>query len=406
MKILFLTQYFYPDVASTGQLLSELAKGLSEKNVLVEVITAAPSYSYKIPSLKKENYFKVKIKRIWSFRLSKNNRVGQILNSTTFFANAFVKLIIKKNLSNLLIVSNPPFLPFLGIFLKKLKGVKFIFLIHDVFPEKAVKLNYLNQNSLIVKFWNFMDRKLLFSASKIVVLSETMKVLIEKKFDKIGLTEKEKISVIHNWADEEFIKPSEEKSIEFRKEYNLGEKFIIQYSGNLGASYELEKIIEVAETLKNEEYIFLIIGDGVKKNKLMKMRADKNLSNIIFLPYLEKNLLPYSLVSTDISLITYESKLEGLLMPSKLYTILASGKPVIALCKKGSEIDRIIVESECGFTIDNDLEEFAEKIRDLANNRVLRERLGKNARKYFEMNYTLKKSIGEYYSIIKDLYKE
>jgi len=403
MEIIILTQYFYPDVASTGQLLSELSKGLSEKNVNVEVITAAPSYSYKIPALKKENYFNVNIKRIWSIRLSKNNRFGQIVNSTTFFTNALLKLIFRKNLSNLLLVSNPPFLPFLGYIMQKFKGIKFIYLVHDVFPEKAVKLDYLKEDSIFIKLWKYMDRKLLISASKIVVLSESMKLVMERKFDTMKVSGKHKIVMIHNWADEEFIKPSETKAETFRKKYNLQDKFLIQYSGNLGASYDLEKILEVAKSFKNENYCFLLIGDGVKKNKLMKMKNDYKLTKVLFLPYLEKSMLPYSLVSPDISVITYEEKLEGLLMPSKLYTILASGTPVIVLCKKGSEVDKIITEAECGFTVNDNIKEFEEKISFLANNKEIRDKFGKNARAFFEKNYTLRKSVDEYYSIIKEL---
>ncbi len=403
MNILILSQYFYPDIASTGQLLTELSVGLSRKKIDVDVITASPSYSYKIPASKKEEYFNVKIKRIWSLRLSKNNRTGQILNSTSFFLNVFFNLLFRKDLSNLLIVSNPPFLPFMGYIFNKIRGAKFIFLVHDVFPEKAVKLNYISKGGLLERLWKFMDVKILKSSSAIIVLSETMKSVMIKKFELLNIPGKEKIKIIHNWADEDFIKPCLTGDNIFRKEYNLKDKFVIQYSGNLGASYDLEKIIEVAKITDNKEIVFLFIGDGVKKPVLEKLKSDYNLTNVIFLPYLEKAKLPFSLTSADVSVLTYEERLEGLLMPSKLYTILASGTPVIALCKKGSEIDKIINEAGCGFSVYDSIEEFKEKIDILYSDKELCRKLGNNSRKYFEKNHTLGRSVDSYYSVIEEL---
>lgn len=405
MNILILTQYFYPDVASTGQLLTELSVGLSSKKIDVEVITASPSYSYRIPASKNEDYLNVKIKRVWSMRLSKNNRFGQIMNSVTFFTSVFLNLLFKKDLSNLLIVSNPPFLPLMGYIFHKIKGVKFIYLVHDVFPDKAIKLNYISKNSFIETFWKIIDQKILKSASIIIVLGETMKSVITKKFERLNIPGKEKIRIIHNWADEDFIKPCEAYGKIFREEYELGDKFIVQYSGNLGASYDLEKIMEVAKITVNENIVFMFIGDGIKKQKLQQFKSDNNLKNVIFLPYLEKAKLPYSLNCADISLLTYEEKLEGLLMPSKLYTILATGTPVIALCKKGSEIDNIITEADCGFSVYDNIVEFNEQIEMLYKDKELRKVLGTNARKYFESNHTLERSVNLYYDAVEELNK-
>lgn len=403
MDILILTQYFYPDIASTGQLLTELSIELSKKGINVGILSGYPSYSYKIPSSRNENYYSVKIKRLWSTRLNKNRLTGQIFNAVTFFTNTFIHLLKRNDKAPLLIVSNPPFLPFLGYFINRFQKKKFIFLVHDVFPEKAVKLNYISPEGFLYRIWKHFDEKIMNSAEFVIVLSESMKNVMKDKFLEMKIADTDKIKVINNWADGNFIQPSEEKGNIFKSEYDLQDKFVIQYSGNLGASYDLEKIIDVAKITKDKDILYLFIGGGIKKPRLEQLTKINNLNNVKFIPYLDKSKLPYSLNSADISLLTYEENLEGLLMPSKLYTIMASGKPIIALCKPDSEISNILKKAECGFTINKDIDEFIEKINLLKSDICLRKRMGENSRKYFEENYTIEKSVEEYCKVIEKI---
>lgn len=399
--IRILTQYFYPDVASTGQLLSELAFSLADKGLNVSALTAFPSYSYKIDAKKSEVFKNVKISRLWTTKLNKNTKLGQLFNSITFFLNIFFHLFFSLSKIPLLIVSNPPFLPVVGYLIKKLKGIEYIYLIHDVFPEKAYKLNYIAEKSIFIKIWTFFDRKVLANASAVIVLSDAMKKVIETKMDKYSLPEINKVSVIHNWADGDFIKPLDKSLNTFITKNNLSDKFIVQYSGNLGASYDLEVVIETANLIKEENIIFLFIGDGVKKNKLERMVQNFNLKNVIFLPYQPKSELPFSLTAPSVSIVTYENYLEGLLMPSKLYTTLAAGVPVVGLCYNNSEVARIIKEAECGFIVEgNNANQFYSSIMNIKNDFETQKRLGSNSRKYFEQNFTLDIAVKKYFDII------
>ncbi|MBV6479466.1 MAG: hypothetical protein HGGPFJEG_02240 [Ignavibacteria bacterium] len=403
MKVLILTQYFYPDIASTGQLLTELSVELSKLGIIVEVITGYPSYSYKIPSSQKEDYYSVKIRRIWSTRLNKNKLIGQITNSITFFTNALLYLIRNKTKTPLLIVSNPPFLPFLGYLINKIQGKKFIFLVHDVFPEKAVKLDYIKRGGILHKIWKLVDYKILSSAEFVIVLSETMKAVILNKLKFMNINNTERVLKINNWADGNFIYPSTQKGENFKSENRIGDKFIVLYSGNLGASYELEKIIEAAVKTKDEKILYVFIGDGVKKNKLENLSREHKLTNVKFFPYLDKSVLPFSLNSADISILTYEENLEGLLMPSKLYTILASGKPIIALCRPDSEVSKIIEAANCGFTVYKDTDEFVRRVMMIKDNTELRKKMGDNSRIYFEKFFSINNSVMVYRDLIEKL---
>lgn len=399
--IRILTQYFYPDVASTGQLLSELALGLVEKKISVSVLTAFPSYSYKISAQKRENFKKVNILRLWTTKFNKNTKLGQLFNSSTFFLNIFLHLLFSSSKAPLLIVSNPPFLPIVGYLIKKLRNVNYIYLIHDVYPEKAYKLKYTSEENIFIKIWALFDKKVIENASSIVVLSESMKKVVYNKIENYRIDKAKKIIVIHNWADGEFIKPLQRSENLFVQKNSLENKFVILYSGNIGASYDLEVVIETANIIKDENVLFLFIGDGVKKNSLEYLVEEHGIKNVMFMPYQLKEMLPYSLTCPSISVVTYESSLEGLLMPSKLYTTLASGVPVVGLCLKNSEVGRIIEEAECGVIIEgNKAEEFAEYILKLKNDVLLQRKLGENARKYFENNFTLEIAVNKYYNLL------
>lgn len=401
-NIRILSQYFYPDVASTGQLLTELAIGLEEKGVNVNVLTAKPTYAGKLDAPKKEKYKSVNIRRLRAFRMNKNSKKGQIFNSISFFIRAFIYLLFSSSKSPLLIVSNPPFLPMMGYFIYKLRRIKYIILIHDVFPEKAIKLNYITEGSFLAKFWKYWDKKSLDNASSVIVISETMKNNLVGKFINYGLRNSEKVTVIHNWANEDFIKPINNDDNIFLKEHSLLDKFIVLYSGNLGASYELEIIINAAKKTLNDDIFYLFIGDGVKKQKLQKMTSDNSLNNVKFLPYQKKEMLPFSLTAASVSIVTYEKIMEGLLMPSKLYTTLASGRAVIAFCEDGSEVSNIVSSAGCGFSVDtSNVENFIEKVVFLKNNPEERCQMGKNARDYFEKTFTLKHSLSKYLELIK-----
>ena len=402
--IRILSQYFYPDVASTGQLLTELSLGLAGKDIVVEVITAKPTYAGKLHAPKREVYNGINIRRLKTTRFNKNTKGGQIFNSISFFARTFFYLLFKSSKKPLMLVSNPPFLPFMGYLIYKLRGINYVILVHDVFPEKAIRLNYIPKKGFTAWAWTLLDKKSLQKTSGIIAISESMKSNIENKLVKYNFKTQKDITVIHNWADAEFIKPIDNDENTFIKENSLGGKFIIQYSGNIGASYELEVLVEAARSITDSDVLFLFIGDGVKKKKLSAMAENYSLKNVMFLPYQKRTMLPHSLTAASVSIITYEKEMEGLLMPSKLYTTLASGKPVISFCTEDSEVGKIICHASCGFSINPDnVKELLEKISFLRNNPEERDRMGKNARKYFEENFTLEHSLEKYINVIKKL---
>lgn len=404
-RITIISQYFYPDIATTGQLLLELSLGLVKNNIMVNIVTAFPTYDSNIQAVSKENFNGIQIRRVWSTRFDKNTKRGKIVNSLTFFFSSLLYVFFTNRKSPLLIVSNPPFLPLVGCLCTVLQKRKFVYLVHDVYPDIAIQLGYLSENSYVSKTWKVINRLMLHYASRIVVLSDSMKDIIINKVRTIEReTLKTKIEIIHNWADENFIKPVAKEANKFVIQHQLSENFIVLYSGNLGLFHKLETIIEAAKRMNNPKIKFLFIGEGGKKHKLQRMVTEYKLKNVEFYPYVSREELPYSLTSADLAVVSLEKNIEGLAMPSKLYSLMAAGVPIAAFCDEVSDIAKIIHEAQCGYVLNqDDVDGFVSVLNMLVSNPSLVRQFGNNSRKYFESHFTFEQALEKYCKIVKSL---
>lgn len=401
VKLSILTQYFHPDVAATGQLLTELSFGLIKLNCKVIVYTAQPSYHYRTKEKSFEVFNGAEIHRLWSTKLNKNTRLGKVVNSITFFVSVLGKLLIHNDGSLLMIVSNPPFLPLIGYFLKIFKRRKYIWLVNDVYPDIAVTLNYLKKGGIIERLWHMINSLIFKKASAVIVLSDTMYDTLMKKFQSIESADQRSIYVIHNWVDEQFIKPIPKKESLFAIQNNLTDKFVVLYSGNMGISHDLETIIYAAAHLQDKNIDFIFIGDGAKRQSLVDLVRQLNISNVKFFPYQSRDYLPHSLTCSDVSIVTLEKNIDGLSMPSKLYSILATGRPVLALVESNSEVAKIIQNAKSGTIVSqSDVDSVIKVIMEYYSDptRIIIE--GNNGRKYLEEHFTLEKSSKKYHEII------
>jgi glycosyltransferase involved in cell wall biosynthesis len=406
MKFRILSQYYPPDTATTGVLLSELTAGLRSKGHEIEVITAQPTYNPEISAKSREAADGVTVLRLWSTRIDKNTLAGKVLNSSTFVVSVLLRLFVSSDrTSPLLIVSNPPFLPIVGFILCKLRKVPFVFLVHDVYPDIAIRLGYLDAGGIVQWCWNRLNAMILRASAHIVVLSGAMKVVVATKMTLAGVHDPlARLTVIHNWAHGDFIRPIEKHDNFFLRKYSFAGKFIVQYSGNLGLFHELENVVEAASKVHDQEFVFLFIGEGGKKTKLEKMVTDYGLSNVQFLPFQDSLMLPHSLAAADVAIVSLEEGIDGLAMPSKLYTIMASGTPVVAFCDPNSDIADILNVSQSGFVFrHDDIDGFVAKLKELKGDRLLLQRMKINARLYFEEHFTFEMALVQYEKILLSL---
>lgn len=402
VKISFLSQYFFPELISTGQLLTELAEDLVDQGCSVIAVAGQPTYyeSSRVPP--EMEHRGIKILRVGNSQLEKNSVAGKILNSTTFFLGAIRRSLILSEDTVILVVTNPPILPFVPYLLSFLRKQKYVCLIHDVYPDIAVRLGYLRKNGVIYWLWERMNQKMMHGAAAVIVLGRDMEEKIREKLDR---SEWGKIRMIPNWSDEDAVRPVGKGENPFLQEIGLSPStFIVQYSGNMGLSHGMETIIEAASRLQDIPVRFLFIGGGGKRDKIGKMVTDLGLENVLFLPYQPKEKLRYSLSCSDVSLVSLAEGVEGLSVPSKYYGILASGRPVIALMAERSEVAMSIRESGCGYVVPpGNPDALAERIRYLFDNPDAVREMGKKARQSLERNYSRRVVAEKYLDLLREV---
>ena len=398
-KLLIITQYFPPDYAATGQLIQELARNLGENDVRVNIFTGQPGYAFEqeqAPDLEIEN--NLTIRRSRTAQMGSRRIRARALNGIIFTLRSAWAIFRNAHKNDaVLLTTAPPFLAIAGYLANLCLGTEYICLVYDLYPDAVVELGIISQNNLITKFWNFVNRKVWQRSKKIVVLSDTMKQRITDKHPLVA----DKISVIHNWADADWIKPLQKQQNWFARQHGIDRKFTILYSGNMGRCHDIDTILGAIKLLKDEPVQFVFIGAGAKYEPSRQTIADLKLNNCTFLPYQDKANLPYSLTACDLALVSIASGLEGVVAPSKLYGIMAAGKAIAAICEPHSYLRQVVDDAGCGAYFDNNCsQQLADFIMTLANNPQLANDMGNAGRKYMVENFTPKIIARQYCEVL------
>lgn len=379
--IIFFTQLYYPDITTTATIMTGLSEHLASYGHKIEIVCSQPTYIVKRKCLKKEIRNKVSIRRIRSFLFDKNNNLGRILNSTSCFFNMLVHIFNIDENSLLVFNTNPALLPLLGFIIKKIRKQRYLVLVHDLWPELPANIGMIRNKGLLYKIIDFLMKESFMYANGIIAISNKMKERILEKVPK----KKDNIYVIHNWANENKLYPIEKAKIRKIEDLGLNSKKIVMYSGNLGRYQPLEVMIGAANELKDrKDIMFLFVGNGGKKMKIESMAKSMDLNNIKFLPFQPLERLSESLSMADVSLMGILPENEGVIMPSKLYSLLAVGKPIICVSDSNSEVADILYQSGAGLQSSvRDPKELAGKILAIFEDPKKAMEMGQSGRKYF-----------------------
>ena len=399
IKLSVITQFFPPDYAPTGQLIEELVRHLEQQGVDIEVFTSQPGYAFETSIASPvEQFSGVRIKRSRTAQLCPQRIRGKAINGILFTLRAaFYLLSAARHRNVVLVTTAPPFLPVLGYLAHIFLGISYVCVLYDLYPDIAIALGVIPKNQWLARFWRVINRQILRKAKGIVVLSPAMKRQVVANCPEVA----NKISVIHSWADPEWIVPIAKKDNWFAQQYNIVNKFTVLYSGNMGRCHDIHTILEAAKYLKDEQIQFLCIGGGVKREELIEEVNRLGLRNFLFLPYQKKQVLPYSLTACDLSLVSVDTGMESLVAPSKLYPALATGRPVAVICPRHSYLRQMIADANCGDTFENaDSYELAEFIRLLSCDRRQAERMGSAARQYLQSDFTPDVISKQYFEVL------
>jgi len=380
-SLIFLTQLYYPDNATTAVIMTELAEDLASYGLNVKVICAQPTYLVKKHCPKKGIRNKVVIKRIWTFLFDKNKILGRMLNSISCFIIMLAKLFLTEKNALLVFNTNPALLPLLGFIGRKLRNQRYVILVHDLWPELPAHTGMIRKGGLLYRIIDFLITLSFRYASGIIVLSNAMKKRVLHKVPETA----HNIYVIHNWADANRVFPVAKENIRMINGLRLNNKKIVMYSGNLGRYQPLEVMIDTANELKGrKDILFLFVGSGGKKAKIQNMVEDLKLDNVRFLPFQPLDRLSESLSMADVSLMGIYPENEGVIMPSKLYSLLAVGRPIICVSDPKSEVADILELAGAGIQSSvNDPKELADNILKIVDDPEKATKMGQNGRKYF-----------------------
>lgn len=397
------TQYFPPDFAPTGQLIHELVSYLGNQGDSIKVFSGQPGYAYKnsestAPPIEYQEG--VHIRRTRASQLFPARIRGKLVNGLLFFFRAALHGLrhYKKDKDVILLTTAPAFLPVLGYIFNLCLGVPYVCLIYDLYPDVAVELGVVSSKHGLVKFWNFVNGLVWHKAHRVIVLSDSMKKRVIATHPKLET----KISVIHTWCNPEQIFPREKANNWFAHEHKLLKKFTVMYSGNMGRCHDMTTIMEAAYQLRNEQIQFIFIGDGAERQTCLDLVEKWDLKNCLFLPYQDRETLPYSLTACDLSLVSIKAGMESVVAPSKFYGLLASGRPVAAICNLDSYLSKMIADANCGQSFDNGnsygLSTF---IKSLASDSQLAQTMGQAGRSYLLLNFTLPIIAEQYLQVLE-----
>jgi colanic acid biosynthesis glycosyl transferase WcaI len=318
----------------------------------------------------------VDIRRANGTKLHPGRFAARAANYVSYFGAATAASFAIDRPDVVVSLTDPPIVGLAALWAARRSGARFVFLCEDIFPEVATLLDDFHNRGVNASL-DRINRYLLGSADAIVALGDRMRRrLVEEKG-----ADPARVHVIHNWADCDAIVPGP-KDNPFAREQGLADRFVLMHSGNVGLSQNLDVLVEAADRLRSRERLTVaIIGEGSKRRALEAITVSRGMTNVRFLPYQPKALLHDSFATADAFLVSLKAGIEGFIVPSKLYGILAAGRPYIAATDPSSEPAQIARESGCGLVAaPGDPAALADAIATMYDNPAMTRDMGGRAR--------------------------
>jgi colanic acid biosynthesis glycosyl transferase WcaI len=326
MKILLLSQVFYPDVVSVAQHLADLGTNLSEAGHEVTVLCS--SHGYDNPSTKftrKETWKGISIRRIPVWGLGKKSKIRRIVSFGSFFVSSFASLVLMPRQDVVVVVPPPPLLSVLAAFFVRLRGGRLLFWNMDINPDEAIAAGWMKPDSLAARILGAALRYSLRASSNIVVLDRFMKDRIVAK----GVPE-DKVHIIPVWTHDQAAHYEPEGRESFRRQLGVEKKFVVMYSGNHSPLHPLDTVLQAALRLRENPVIaFVFVGGGSEFSRVKDFAQQFSLPNIICESYQPLDHLAGSLSAADLQVVLLGNPFVGIVHPCKIYNMLAVGAPFL-----------------------------------------------------------------------------
>jgi glycosyltransferase involved in cell wall biosynthesis len=394
-RLLVLNQYYWPGVEATAQLLTELCEALTD-DLDVKVVTGQLHGQEEQPHRSVRNG--VEIVRVPSTSFERSKLFARASNYTTYLTSALFGGLRGRRPDVVLCMTDPPIVANIALLVARRFRVPLVVISQDVFPEIAVQLKRL-ENPVVMSLLRGLVGLYLRRADRIVAIGDTMRQRLEEK----GAPAK-RILVIPNWIDTKRLGPLD-KSSHWSRSWGVDKKFVVMHSGNVGHAQDLDSLIRAGTFLRDlDDLRIMIIGMGARHAELVALAELHEVDQVQFLYYQSREVLPQSLSAADVHVVGLAAGLAGYVVPSRLYGILAVGKPVIVAADPESETARLVTELDCGIVVPPGRPELlARAIRDAHDGKYDLEAMGGRGREWVEREGDRTVAVRRYRDLLLEL---
>ena len=408
-KILIHSIVFSPDGVSTAYLYNDIALGFKDAGYEVVILTTTPHYNLIETAIQKQPlksklfglFYESDFDGIRVIHVPLKKYKSTIIRILSFIYWHFLSLIIGlsiKKVDFILSPSPPLSIGLISILIAKKSRAKFIYNVQEIYPDLLIKNGALKSN-IIIKSLKWLEKYVYNQASAVITIDQKFYDQIVDRFNK-----KDKLKIVPNFVDTELYKPIS-KEVELPNPFKKDpHKVRLLYAGNIGFYQDWEPILFAAKKLRDTNIEFWIIGEGVKKEYLIKEVEKDNLTNIKVLPYQDRELMPLINSFADIHFISNSKEMEQEGFPSKVYTIMACSKPIIVITGENTPLYNFLKPLNCSILISNNRnEEFVHSITELANNESKKQELAQNGYDIIQKYYTKEKVVAQYLNLFENL---
>ncbi len=404
MRILVLCPHFAPDTAPTGTVMTAIVDGWIAAGHEVHIVTSLPWYRHHAVedgwtgrAVRTERTSWGSVRRVHPFPTDKTNIPARAAGFAALTSLLTLGAVFRRAKVDVVMAMSPPLtLGVAGWITARLRRVPFVFNIQDVFPDVAIELGVIEKRWMISLF-SWLERFTYRRSDAVTVLSDD---LADNLRAKLGPVDGPRlVHVIPNFVDTDLIRPDAAGAGEYRGEYGLGAALVVMYAGNVGFSQSLGLVVDAARHFHDagrDDVLFVINGGGSAREDLEASAG--GLPNLRFVDFQPAERLPAVLAAADVHVVTLRTGLARSSVPSKFYSILAAGRPVVASVDVGSELARVVERTGAGIAVPpDDPGAFIGALEDLLSDGERRRVAGATGRQFVEQWLT-SRSVADSYS--------
>ncbi|MBP2300853.1 glycosyltransferase family 4 protein [Azospirillum picis] len=399
-RIILINRYFYPDLSATSQMVSSLAFELTARGFAVHAIASRQRYDDAAAALPRHETIRgVTIHRVGTSSLGRGRLGRRAVDYATFHLAAAAAVVSDARPGDCVVACTDP--PMLSVTVQSVlpPGTLLVNWLLDLFPEVAFSLQVKGVLGIAPLLRRLRNRSLAKAARNVVIGGRMAALLTDQGISPNAIT------VIPNCSDGSLVRPLPREAVALRREWRLGNRFVVGYSGNMGRAHEFGTVIDAADRLRGDPGIlFLFVGDGHRLAEIRRAVAERNLPNVLFRPLQSEERLCETLGAMDVHLVTLRPELEGLIIPSKIYGIAAAGRPALFVGDRQGEVGAMLHDHDFGsaFAI-GDADGLAEAIHRLSTSPTLCRRLGDNARRAFDEQFDRRHVVEKWLALLDGL---